>query len=64
MVRAVALLSRQSQSAELPVSDTGRPDSAEMAPIIEAGNYRLRLMGNRARAKYDSICLYKSSSHI
>ena len=62
MVGAIALRSRQSQSTELPVSNTGWPDSAEMALIIEAGNYRLRLMGNRAQALYDSIRLYKSSS--
>jgi hypothetical protein len=30
-----------------------------MVLIIEAGNYRLRLMGNRAQALHDSIRLYK-----
>jgi hypothetical protein len=35
-----------------------------MALIIEAGNYRLRLMANRAQALHDSIRLYKSSSRI
>jgi len=32
--------------------------------IVEAGNFCLRLMGNRARASYDYIRLYKSSSRI
>jgi hypothetical protein len=30
--------------------------------IIEAGNYRLRLMSHRVQALHDSIRLYKSSS--